>query len=68
MDYIQNAYKMPFLQRGAEVEYRGRRGVIAGARGPYLLVDFAGKIEPVPPDMADGYFIDGEPIKDYKPV
>lgn len=40
MDYIRNAYKMPFLRPGTQVEYLSRRGVITGAKGGYLLVDF----------------------------
>lgn len=67
MDYIRNAYKMPFLQPGTAVEYLGRRGVITGAKGGYLLVDFGdGKPTAQHPEYNVAYFVDGELVKDFR--
>lgn len=37
-DYIKEYYKLPFLKKGMKVEYEGKKGIITGARGQYLLI------------------------------
>lgn len=67
MEYIRNAYKMPFLRPGTEVEYQNRRGVITGSKGGYLLVDFGdGKPTARHPEYRIAYFVDGELVRDFR--
>ncbi|MFV2030532.1 hypothetical protein [Neisseria sp. S1] len=67
MDYIRNAYKMPFLQPGTQVEYLGRHGVITGSKGGYILVDFGdGQPTAQHPEYNVAYFVDSELVKDFR--
>ena len=50
-DYIKAYYGFP-ARRGLVVEYKGKRGVVTGTRGPHLLVKLDGETisKPYHPD------------------
>lgn len=48
MDYIKEAYNLPFLKKGLPVELDGKKGIVHSARGPHVMVKFEGDKFPKP--------------------
>lgn len=65
MTYIQNAYKMPWLKQGTEVEYMGKRGKITGSQGGYILVTYENSEDAALNPLNNvAYFVDGKQVAD----
>ena len=41
LEYIRRAYNVP-VKKGTRILYKDRKGIIIGARGPYLLIRLDG--------------------------
>lgn len=67
MEYIKEAYNLPFLKKGLSILFRGRKGKVVGTHSSYIKVKFEnGEIGCLHPTWEIAYFEADKLLKDYR--